>query len=71
MIDVCVFECNEGVFIFCVMLTIIPASHSTITANKQQGGEVMDDSVKQWWPKVAAAAGAADTEQAILELEGV
>ena len=58
-------------FIFCVGLTIILASHSTITANKQQGGEVMDDSVKQWWPKVAAAAGAADNEQAILDLKGV
>ena len=70
MIDVCVFESDDGVFIFCVMLTIILASHSTITANKQ-GGEVMDDSVKQWWPKVAAAAGAADTEQAILDLTGL
>ena len=38
---------------------------------KQQGGEVMDDSVIEWWPKVAAAASAADTEQAILDLEGV
>ena len=36
----------------------------------QQGGEVMDDSVKNWWPKVVAAAGA-DTEQASLDLKGV
>ena len=30
----------------------------------------MDDSVKQWWLKVVAAAGA-DNEQAVLDLEGV
>ena len=30
----------------------------------------MGDSVKQWWPKVAAVAGA-DTEQPILDLEGL
>ena len=44
------------------------ASHST---NKQQGSEVMDDSVKKWWSKVVAVAGATDIEQAILDFEGL
>ena len=31
---------------------------------------MVSDTVKKWWPKVVAAAGA-DNEQAILDLEGV
>ena len=58
-------------FVVCVVINFERGSHSTNNTSEQQGGEVMDYSVKKWWPKVAAAAGAADTEQAILDLEGV
>ena len=70
LIDVClcVFESDEEMFIFvlCSRLCVLLIQQT----HKQQGGEVMDDSVKKWWPKVVTAAGA-DTEQAILDLEGV
>ena len=53
---------------FCAVLTIGRGSHSTNATIKQQGGQAMSNSVKRWWPKVAAVAGA-DTEQAVLDLK--
>ena len=48
-----------------VSLFICPTNNRT----NKQGGGLMNDSVKKWWPKAVAAV--ADTDQTTLDLQGV
>ena len=67
-VNVCLFVFESHVGVYCAHNCVCFSFNKQ--TNQQQGGEVMDESVKKWWPKVAAAAGA-DTEQSILDLAGV
>ena len=53
---------------FCIFVCVgIDAFH--VKQTNKQGGGLLDDSVKKWWPKVVAAV--AQTDQATLDLQGV